>query len=308
VFSLKSKSRGDSLTAVIPCDTGTAVATIRQVKSGKPLLEQATFQQHAPGHDADGSVRRIVRDQDLGRKACTTLLGIGQYQLLMVEAPEVPQAELKAAIRWRIRDLIDFHIDDAVLDVFDTPPSGARGVQEHLYAVVARSAVVRETVDRFRNAGAGLDVIDIPELALRNVAAQLDPENSGLALLFFEAERGLITLTRGPTLYLARSLEIGYTQLNESPALMERLALELQRSMDYYDRHFQQAPVTRIAVAPFPGLTPLFVQQLEGQVGIPATRVAIDDVVGVSDPIEDDRAAEIFLAVAAALRAEQARL
>ena len=99
----------------------------------------------------------------------------------MVEAPEVPPAELKAAIRWRIRDLIDFHIDDAVLDVFDTPPSGARGVQEHLYAVVSKSSLVRERVDLLLDVGIELEIIDIPELALRNIAAKLEQDSSGQA-------------------------------------------------------------------------------------------------------------------------------
>ncbi|WP_455234494.1 type IV pilus biogenesis protein PilM [Thiogranum longum] len=293
---------------MVPCTEGTATATVRQVKHGKPVLENCGFYPLVPGQDIEDNVRHVIRTQGLGKAHCTTVLEMGDYQLLLVEAPEVPPSELRAAIRWRIRDLIDFHIDDAVLDVFDTPASGARGVQEHLYVVVSRSATVKERVELLQNAGATLEVIDIPELALRNIAAQVEQEATGLALLFFEAERGLITLTRDATLYLARSMDIGYQQLLESPQLVDRLALELQRSMDYYDRHFQQAPVSSIAICPFPRLAAPLCEQLEQQVGIPVRAIALEDIVDVREPAPADHVAHCLIAIGAALRTEAAEL
>jgi MSHA biogenesis protein MshI len=308
VFSFKKKSHGDQLSSLIVSSEGSATATIRQNKSGKPVLEHCGFYPLAPGQDIQANLKHVVQDRGLDKTACATLLDIGDYQLLMVEAPEVPQTELKAAIRWRIRDLIDFHIDDAVLDVFDTPPSGARAVQENLYVVVSRSAVVKERIEALQSAGAALEVMDIPELALRNIAAQLEQDASGQATLFFEAERGLITLTRDATLYLARSMDIGYQQLLASPDLVDRLALELQRSMDYYDRHFQQAPITSITLCPLPETLPQLAEQLGQQVGIPARELELQDIVEVREPLDAEQFAKSVLAIGAALRTEPAEL
>lgn len=308
MFSLKAKSKSERLCAVTPGVNGTAFASIRQSRSGKPVLQHCGFERLAPGEGADAALKRIVNKQGFARSQCTTLLNIGEYQLMMVEAPEVPQSELKAAIRWRIRDLIDFHIDDAVLDVFDAPASGARGVQDHLYVVVSRATAVKERVDMLQSAGAALQVIDIPELALRNVAAQLEADKNGMAVLYFEADQGLITLTRDATLYLARSMDIGYRQLLETPALMERLALELQRSMDYYDRHFQQAPIGSIALCPLPQGSEQLAEQLEQQLGIPVRELSLADVVEVENTVPADQVAECFLAIGAALRNDPAQL
>ena len=142
VFSFKSKTRSDCLNALVMTPDGVASATVKQVKNGKPLLQRCAYDALAPGQEMAALLTKSVTG--MGKAPCSTLLDSSDYQLLMVEAPEVPSSELKAAIRWRIRDLIDFHIDDAVLDVFDAPPSGARGVQEHLYTVVTRSALVKE--------------------------------------------------------------------------------------------------------------------------------------------------------------------
>lgn len=308
MFSFKRAFKRDSLCALVPQENGTAFACVREQNSGTPQLENCGFSPLLPDQDPATNLQQVVQKLGLGKAPCSTILGISDYQLMMVEAPEVPQAELRAAIRWRIRDLIDFHIDDAVLDVFDTPPSGARGTQDHLYVVVSRAAVVKQRVDMLQDAGATLEVIDIPELAMRNIAARLEQDKAGVALLYFEAERGVVTLTRDATLYLARSLDIGYRDLIESPALVDRLALELQRSMDYYDRHFQQAPISTIVLCPLPQPARPLAEQLEQQTGFPVQNLALQDIVAASDPALEEHAAECFLAIGAALRSEPTEL
>lgn len=308
MFSLKSKTHGDILGALVITRDGIASATIHHNKHGKPLLQHCTHYDQAPGQDMDVLLKQAVADTGMHKIACSTLLEADDYQLLMVEAPEVPAVELKAAIRWRIRDLIDFHIDDAVLDVFDVPPSGARGLQEHLYTVVSRSILVKEKTEALQNAGALLEFIDIPELALRNIAARLERDTNGQATLYFGAERGLLTLTRDATLYLARSLDIGFRQLQDAPDLVERLALELQRSMDYYDRHFQQAPISAITLCPLPVHLPLLAGQLAEQTGIAVHELKLDELVDCETPVDDELFARCLLAIGAALRSDPTQL
>ena len=285
---------------------GVASATVKQVKNGKPLLQRCTYNALAPGQEMAALLTKTVAG--MGKAPCSALLDSSDYQLLMVEAPEVPSSELKAAIRWRIRDLIDFHIDDAALDVFDAPPSGARGVQEHLYTVVTRSALVKERVDTLQNAGAPLEIIDIPEMALRNIAAQLERDAGGQATLYFGEQQGLITLTRDATLYLARSLDIGYRNLRETPDLVDRLALELQRSMDYYDRHFQQAPISAITLCPTPEPLAFVAAQLAQLTGIETHELKLDELVDSDSPVDDEIFARCLLAIGSALRSEPKEL
>ena len=306
MFSFKSKTHSDCLNALVTTPDGVATATVKQVKAGKPLLLRCAYHALAPGQELDDLLTKAVTD--MGHGPTSALLHPNDYQLLMVEAPEVPSSELKAAIRWRIRDLIDFHIDDAALDVFDTPPSGARGVQEHLYTVVTRTALVKEKVDAMQNAGAQLEIIDIPELALRNIAARLEQDAAGQALLYFGPERGLITLTRDATLYLARSLDIGYKHLADTPDLVDRLALEMQRSMDYYDRHFQQAPMSTITLCPAPVALPMIADQLNQQTGIEVHSLEMSELVDSSAPVDDELFAHCLLAIGAALRSDPREL
>ena len=97
--------------------------------------------------DADAALR-ASRELRLERYQCTTLLDPGEYQLLMVDAPNVPPPELKSAIRWSVKDLLDFHIDDATVDVLDVPRGPDVGNRPHpMFAVGARNETIQATVD-----------------------------------------------------------------------------------------------------------------------------------------------------------------
>ncbi|HUW97633.1 MAG TPA: hypothetical protein VMV40_02165 [Acidiferrobacter sp.] len=191
---------------------------------------------------------RLVLDHDLKRRRCTTLLGDGEYRLIQTEAPDVKSDEMKAALRWRIKDLIDFHVNDATIDVFDVPVQ-APGRTALVYVVVGRNDAIRRRVDLMYEAGALLDVIDIPELAQRNLAQLLPQDQEGVALLTLNEGAGLITITRGGELYLSRAI----TAVEETPGEgggFQHLLLELQRSLDYFESSFRQHPIMNVVVAP----------------------------------------------------------
>ena len=303
----KARAKGAN-TAIVVDEGGVAVA---QVDSGaaRPRLRYA---QHHAADEAQltETLQRLARQHALGKAGCHTVMPLGGYSLLLIEAPEVPASELRAAVRWRIRELIDFHIDDAVLDVFDAPASGARGTKTHLYVVVSRGSDVKQLADRLQDAGVGLSVIDIPELALRNIAAQLPEDAQGVALLYFGEQRGLIALCRNQTLYLARTLSIGQARLQEAvtdgqtAGLFDSLALEVQRSLDYYDRHFQQAPITQLVVAPLDEPLPELIDGLHGNLGLQTRSLALNEIVDGADALPQRDASGCLLAIGAALLSE----
>lgn len=307
----KARAKGER-TAVVVHGDGVAVAQV-DITGARPRLRHAQFRAAAAAQ-TDTALSAIARQHALGKADCHTVMPVGSYSLLLIEAPEVPPDELRAAVRWRIRELIDFHIDDAVLDVFDAPASGARGTKTHLYVVVSRSNDVKQLADRLQDAGVGLSVIDIPELALRNIAAQLPEDAQGVALLYFGAQRGLIALCRNQMLYLARTLDIGQARIQEAvtdgqtAGLFDALALEVQRSLDYYDRHFQQAPITHLVIAPLSESVPELVESLRANLGLQARMLDLAEVVDGADTLAPGDASRCLLAIGAALRTESKTL
>lgn len=252
----------------------------------------------------------------------TTLMDSGDYQLLLVEAPDVEASELRAAIRWRIKDLIDFHIDDAVVDVFEIPGQG-RGRTRMMYVVAARSSVVRARLDRVESAGLALEALDIEELALRNLAALMPQDEQGVALVWFALDYGQVLVTRGGELYLARRIETGSRQLFSAAqqgdpangdygealtALLEQVTLEVQRSLDYYESHFSQAPVRAVVVAPAAPELPFVQPYLHRVLAPEVVNLRLDALFpDASLPAAQDQA-RCLTAIGAALRLEEVRL
>src|SRR5262249_1188867 len=60
--------------------------------------------------DDRATLTRLRRELQLDRYRCTTLMRTGDYQMLQVEAPNVPVAEARDAVRWRIKDMVDFPV------------------------------------------------------------------------------------------------------------------------------------------------------------------------------------------------------
>lgn len=276
-------------------------------------------------------IKRYAQGIGRGKARTSALMAATEYQLLLVEAPRVDASELRSAVRWRIKDLIDYHLDDAVIDVFELPGQrqNAQG-QVMMYAIAARQSVVRKKIDQLERLGFNLDVVDIPEMALRNIAAQTPEDQTGVALLSIGESSSSVLITRQGQLYLARRMEIGAGKLREQPnadkplaedpdpygdpldmvldRLVGSIALEIQRSIDYYDRHFGQSTIAGVVIAPAgPGLGGID-SRLKRQLGLPVRRLDFNAMLDCTKPIAETDQAKCALAIGAALRYEEAML
>lgn len=216
---------------------------------------------------------------------CTSLLDPGMYQLVQVDAPDVPRAEWKDAVRWRLKDVLDYPVDSATLDVCDIPvDSSAVGRSRSIFAVAANNTNLTPVVRLFQDSKLDLHAIDIPEMAQRNIAALFEEENRGLALLTFDSAGGLLTFTYRAELYLARRIEISAEQIERADEerrkqLYERIGLELQRSLDNFERMYNFISVSKVMLGPSSFVSSL-VEFLRDYVYVP---VSVLDLTSVLD-------------------------
>lgn len=263
------------------------------------------------GSDSD-ALMRLRRQFRLDKYRCTTLLSSPDYQMQQVEAPNVPANELKNAVRWRIKDLIDYPLDAATVDVLDIPVDrNAPGRNHQVYAVSARNEVIARCVQPFNDAGVPLTAIDVPDTAQRNVATLFESGNRGVALLVFYADEGLLTFTQGGELYLSRRIEISLTQLTQADEerraqYFDRIALELQRSLDNFDRNYNYVPISRVLLGPLPANVGL-ADYLTPNLSVPVESVDLASVLqfpAVPELKQAARQAQLLAHIGAALRDE----
>lgn len=218
---------------------------------GQRPLVQALESFAIEGSEAE-SLRRLGAMRNLKRTRCVTLLDEGQYSLAQMEAPAGPLEERAEALRWRLKDMVEFAVDDAAVAVIDIPGDGGR--QPGVYAIAAPAQAVGERMTMFREARLALEAIDIPELALRNIAALFEEENRGQALVSLTTHGCLLVITFRGELVLARHIDITAQTLARADddrrlQLIERMALELQRTLDNFDRQYGYVSISRLLLA-----------------------------------------------------------
>jgi MSHA biogenesis protein MshI len=219
----------------------------------KPQVLHCWF---VPGKDEAAVLGKLGKEVHAKQYHCTSLLNSGNYQLLALEAPNVPDAELKTALRWKLKDMIDYPVDRATVDVLDIPMDPNAPVRVHtVFAAVAQNQVIEQWQNRFAEAAIPLSVIDLPELAQRNLSALAEPEGRGLAVLSFNDEGGLLTITFCGELFLSRRIDVTFAQLQSTnsdqvTASYDRITLELQRSLDHFDRQFHYIGLAKLMLAP----------------------------------------------------------
>lgn len=267
-------------------------------------------------------MRDAAEHLSIAKSAATTLMDSRDYQLLLVEAPDVEPGELRAAVRWRIKDLIDFHIDDAVIDVFEIPGQ-VRGRSRMMYVVAARTSRVSARIADVESMGFALNSVDIEELALRNLAALSPEDERGTGLLRLAPEDGLIVITSAGELYLSRRIELGARDLftaaqhgdpdtgDFGPQLaghLDQITLEIQRSLDYYDSHFGRPPLKSLLVAPSDPETPYLADALAANLSLPVTKLDLAEVFPDARLPAGSTQARCLTAVGAASRIDEVTL
>lgn len=316
-MGLFGKTRKNAGWMAIGCQSdGVFVVHVKRPASGRPVVELFSFYA-ADTTGLPAALEKLAKELHVGRYQCTHLLTSGEYQLLSVDAPNVPPDELKNAIRWRLKDMLDYHVDDATIDVLAVPQDKSGVVRSNsLFAVAARNQLIEQRQALFEQAKIGVRVIDIPEMAQRNISALLEPEGRAVALLSFNAEGGLITVTFDGELYLSRRMDMSVTQLQQADlsqktALHERITLELQRSLDHFDRQYHSMPLSKLILAPMGSEGAGLQDYLAANLYTPVETLALESILDFSRVPELNQPEvqqRYFMVLGAALRHEERAL
>lgn len=241
---LKKKSHAGVLGLEIS-EQGLSLAVAKPNSHGQ-LQVTACFSKKCGKSEYLEQIKSWVSDNNLSGFNCHVALSTSQYKTFPVEKPQVEDAELADAVRWKIKDLLDYPIDDAVIDVFEFPSDALRGRAEQVSVVSSKKSVIQSLVNLIADAGLTLLTIDVVDLALRNIASKLiETDNQTAALLYLRAGNGMVVLIKNKTLYFSRHFDFSLEALNnveQQDNVIQHLALEVQRSFDYFDSQMGQVP------------------------------------------------------------------
>ncbi len=300
---LKKARRPDARAGIALADGSFALAVVRRVGADKPSIDHCEI--HSTASDPTAALKSVFDKVRVGRAAVCAVIGGDDYQIVQVEAPDVLPAEMRAAIRWRLRDVINFEVHEAVVDVFETPDPVRRTQGKMLFAVAARDAAIQRISSSLRTVAKGFDAIDIPELCLRNLSALLPQDHKGVAMLALNERFAQLVITRQGVMYLTRRIDTGRFRQDDRNGMAVdagALALEIQRSLDYYESHYDQTPIGDLVLAPADPRAQDFANELKSETSLRVSVLNVGEMFDVPSGIELVTDWPTLMALGAALR------
>ncbi len=291
------------------CPDGVSLVLVNRRKSVPRVLSCGFIS--AQGDDSvQTELTRYVKKHRLQGVPTVLSLGPECYGLIQIESPEVEAEELPSAIRWRVKDLLDFHIDDAVLDVFDVPKSSRGGGTQMLYVVASRKGTIQKLVDQVETAELSLNSIDICELTLRNLVSSVTKAEGYHALLYLSPHYGMIEVVDGGVLHMNRRIEISSVDIEEQGGfgleeIYETLALELQRSLDFCETQFAKGPIKSVLVVAPETRSAGLVQRIQENLAVTAEAFDLATYFKGAEEIPQMTASRCLPALGAALLESQ---
>lgn len=198
-------------------------------------------------------LRSWVSEHGLQKSPCVCLINDEDCDINQMEKPRVDDSELIQALTWKIKDLVSYDIDSAVVEVYPMPKSSKNNTQQ-VSVVSAQESVVRRYVDNIQASGLKLEAIDINDLVRKNLPSIRHSAELTQAILSIGEQSGEFSVFHDADLYVSRRFKIGSTHLqnasSEDQSAYDSLLLEIQRSMDYYESYYGLGPVRLMQIFP----------------------------------------------------------
>lgn len=208
--------------------------------------------------------RLLQRYAKLGLKGARTqvVLGPRLVQQTVVDKPALNDDELVQALPWTIKDLVDIPAADMVADYYESPVQIAG--REKITAVVVQKSWLQQLLEPLHAAKLNIQGVVNEDLACCSL---LPPDHAPTMLVSqYGDQQAQLILVKQRGLVVSRQLKPIQSVLQQAepePFESDMLAIELQRSMDYFSGQLRQAPLQHIQLA-LPGQhLSLFRSQLE---------------------------------------------
>ena len=208
--------------ATVGLDIGSSIVKAVQLRrSGKGIeLEKFGIAEIYPGGDKKAAaesvrelkiaaVRKALQSANISAKQAITAVSGESIIVRYIQLPDMPEDELKNALKWEAEEYIPFHIDEVNIDSVILGKTGEGGKVDVLL-VSAKKELVNEHVDLVRAVGLTPLIIDVDSFAFLNcfeVNYQPNPTDV-IALINIGAEITSINIYIGGISRFSRDISI----------------------------------------------------------------------------------------------------
>lgn len=235
-------------------------------------------------------------------RPCQVILASDLYQLILMDAPELPPDEIAQALRWQLKGLIDYPLNDIVVDAVLVPPYGTGARRKKVFTAVALQSNLIKKQTMFERCLLSIKSISIAELALSALLAKesLPDDAPVLVISSSDGKACQMHVYYQGDLYVSRLLPVKVYTVPISSETNQALLLEIQRSIDYCLMELKFTEPKQVLFTPNFYQVDTLLSFLQSEL---KKEVRMMDVNAYfkSDPISKETMAKAFYAVGGAL-------
>lgn len=170
-------------------------------------------------------------------------------QQVSMDRPQLADGEIGASLPWLLKDLVDIPSNDIIADYYD--PAIQAAAQDKINVVAVQRSWLQKLIAPMQEARLSIRGIINEDLAVTRLFKAEEPP---LVLLTqYGQEQAQLLLIANQKLVVSRQLK-PLQSLAQAGAEVDHyetdnLALELQRSLDYYSGQMRQAPLKHVQLA-----------------------------------------------------------
>lgn len=232
--------------------------------------------------DLARGLRALGRAHPLRGVSLTGVLGRTQYRLVSTELDDLPREDWSGAVRWRLKEQVDFPVDDAIVEVLGVPQDTQNRTTHSAIALLEPQAEAQKLSLAADDAGATWTAVEVPETGLRNICALSETESQAHALIAFGSEHALLVITLGGELVMTRTIEVASAALMGSEeargGAVGRAGLEVLRTLDTFERTHSKVTLSGLSVA-LPGGAVSMAEVLADLVYVPVKALELGQLV-----------------------------
>jgi MSHA biogenesis protein MshI len=312
MFFRRQSQDGSQWVTLIQDGSTVHAAQVVYTAEGRPRLD---WMWQGPAQSMAAGLLLLQANKRLKGCSLVGVLNRTHYRMLSTDAPDVPREDWRDAMRWHLKEQVDFPVDDAVLDVLEVPQGTSRSGSAVMTFLVPRAdyTAVELGAD---DLGLHWRALDVPETALRNLCALGEDADRAHALMAFGETHGMLVITYKGELLMARQIEVALSAVAGDEearcAALSRASLEILRTVDTFERMHSQVQLSGLTVALPPGCGAESLEMLAELIYVPLQPLCLsawfdlEQLAGDGAPFSEGITFTQLCALGAALRAHPA--
>jgi len=185
---------------------------------------------------------------------CRWMLNADHYQTHLIEAPKVTENEMREALKWQIKELVDKPVEDLLVSHYR--PNHPDQSYNQINAVVVEKSLVESLIKLTDDADLELESIEIEELCIGNalidnlddkkIVGFVGENSAGLVFNFYNGNELCFSRHKKGRFIPRQPSESEFVLDDEVQEQEDSFLLETQRTLDYVISQIFRRPLDRL--------------------------------------------------------------